>query len=249
MRLIFSLLLLFVFSSLVNAQSTKATTSNQTDYEFAAIEHLIEQKIGKIALTQIYQALGLNINITFYSGNRAQYSANTGQKAGEIMRIWTYGAENENLIRVPTPYYSFITSAFTLKNRAISITKANDLTGYKISRVRGVKHTNNITENLPRVSDSPSTEAMFKLLQQGHIDIALTSYIDGIQAIKKLKLENEITVSEPLAKLNLYNYIHRDHQELVNKVDNMIKQLQANGKLAQIITSAEHTVLNNGHLP
>ena len=244
MRWISFLLVLLVFCSVANASSAQATADQQVDYEFAAIEYLIEQEIGKIILTAIYQELGLKINITSYSGNRAQYAANSGQKAGEIMRIWSYGVENKNLIRVPTPYYSFITSAFTLRNSTINITKAKDLTGYKIARVRGVKHTNNITKNLPKVSDSPSTEAMFKLLQQGQIDIALTSYIDGIQVLKKLKLEKDIMVSESLAGFKLYHYIHKDHQALVSKVDNIIKRLKNNGKLAKIIAQAEHAVLN-----
>jgi len=244
MRSVSCLLVFFVFAAIMNISSVKATASNQADYEFAAIEHLVEQEIGKIILSAIYQELGLNIHITSYSGNRAQYEANSGQKAGEIMRIWSYGAENNNLIRVPTPYYSFVTSAFTRKNSAINISKASDLAGYKIARVRGVKHTNNITKNLLEVSDSPSTEAMFKLVQQGHVDIALTSHTDGIQLLKKLKLENEIMVSESLANLKLYHYIHKDHKSLVNKVDKVIKQLQSSGKLVQIIQAAEATVLN-----
>ena len=244
MRWICYLLVPFVFCAVANASQVQATAEQQADYEFAAIEHLIEQEIGKIILTAIYQELGLKINITSYSGNRAQYAANSGRKAGEIMRIWSYGAENKNLIRVPTPYYSFITSAFTLRNSAINITKAKDLTGYKIARVRGVKHTNNITKNLPKVSNSPSTEAMFKLLQRSQVDIALTSYIDGIQVLKKLKLEKEIMVSEPLAGFKLYHYIHKDHQALVSTVDNIIKRLENSGKLAEIIARAERAVLN-----
>lgn len=237
-------LALLIFTATVNATSFQPSTDDKADYHFAAIEHLVEQEVGKIILRAIYQELGLNINITSYSGNRAQFEANSGQKAGEIMRIWSYGAENKNLIRVPTPYYSFITSAFTLKNSAIKINKASDLVGYKIARVRGVKHTNNITKNLSGVSDSPSTKVIFKLLQQGHVDIALTSHTDGIQALKQLRLANEIVVSEPLAKLKLYHYIHQDHKPLVKKVDKVIKQLKNSGKLAQIIKAAEAAILN-----
>lgn len=237
--------LLVLFASATSATAVKVSTKAHADYHFAAIEHLIEQEIGKIVLTRIYQELGLNIDISSFSGNRAQYEANSGQKAGEIMRIWTYGAENPNLIRVPTPYYHLVTTAFTRKESALTIDYASDLAGYKIARVRGVKHTNNITHNLIKVSDSPSTEAMFKLLQQGNVDIALTSYHDGIEVLKKLSLENEINKSRPLAKLELYHYIHKDHQALVNKVDNMIKQLKNNGQLAKIIQSAEKTVLHS----
>ena len=85
---------------------------------------------------------------------------------------------------------------------------------------------------------------MFKLLQRSQVDIALTSYIDGIQVLEKLKLEKEIMVSEPLAGFKLYHYIHKDHQALVSTVDNIIKRLENSGKLAEIIARAERAVLN-----
>jgi len=161
------------------------------------------------------------------------------------MRIWSYGAENKNLIRVPTPYYHLVTSVFKRKNSAINIYSASDLKGYKVARVRGVKHTSNITKDLAKVSDSASSEAMFKLLRRGNVDLALTNYIDGIEVLNKLNLENEIVPGKPLAKLKLYHYLHKDHQPLVNKVDNIIKQLKRNGKLAKIIKFAEYSVLNS----
>lgn len=247
MRLVCCLVvLLFVFTSTVSANSVK--TKTKADFQFAAIERLVEQEIGKIVLTEIYQQLGFSIEISSFSGNRAQFEANSGQKAGEIMRIFSYGAENKNLIRVPTPYYSLVTSAFIRKDSKIKITKASHLNGHKIARVRGVKHTNNITRDLPNVSDSNSTEAIFKLLLQGNVDIALTNYIDGIEVLKRLKLENEIITGQPLAELKLYHYLHKDHQAQVSKVDNMIKQLKKNGELAKIVKSAERTILNSSKI-
>lgn len=243
MRWICCWLLLSVSSAAVSAASVDTATRNKIDFEFSAIEHLVEQEIGKIIIAEIYQELGLNIAIKSFSGNRAQHEANSGLKAGETMRIWSYGNENENLIRVPTPYYRIITTAFTSKNSAINITKASDLKHHKIVRVRGVKHTNNITKGLAQVSDSSSTERMFKLLQQGHVDVALTSYIDGMHVIRQLKLENEIIASPPLAQLQLYHYLHKDHEALVSQVDDKINQLKNNGKLAEIIKVAEYKVL------
>ena len=243
MRLLYFVLISLALIKLAHA--TSAVETNKVDYHFVAIEHLAEQKIGKIVLTHVYQALGLNIQVSPFSGNRAQYAANYGHNDGEIMRIWSYGTENKNLIRVPTPYYRLVTSAFTLKNSGINITKASDLKDYRVARIRGVKHTNTITKDLQKVSDTSSTTGLFNLLQKERIDIALTSYVDGMQLLKKLNLEDEIMVSPALATLNLYHYIHKDQQALVSKVDLMIKQLKSNGQLAKIIASAELMLLDD----
>jgi len=238
-----SLLLLYAFSITADATAIKTTTNNKADIEFVAIENLVDQEIGKLILTDIYQKLGLNIQIMSFSGNRAQFEANLGQKAGEVMRIWSYGDVNKNLIRVPTPYYSITTSAFSLKKNAININSISDLKGYKIARLRGVKHTKNITKNLPFISKSSSSQSMFKLVQQGNVDIALTNYMDGIEVLKQLKLEDEIIASAPLAEQKLYHYLHKDHHALVGKVDNMIKKLKSNGQLTEITAAAEHALL------
>lgn len=72
--------------------------------------------MGRIVLTQVYKNIGINITISPLLGKRVQCSANSGIKDGEIMRIWTYGEENLNTIRVPTPYYYLETMPFVLKN-------------------------------------------------------------------------------------------------------------------------------------
>jgi hypothetical protein len=249
MSWIHCLLLLFALSITAGATTIKNTMNNTADIEFAAIEGLVDQKIGKLILTDIYQELGLKIQIMSFSSNRAQYEANFGPKAGEVMRVWSYGDINKNLIRVPTPYYSITTSAFSLKKSAITINNIHDLKGCKITRLRGIKHTKNITKDLPFISKSSSSESMFKLVQQGNVDIALTNYMEGTEILKTLKLEDEIVASAPLAEQKLYHYLHKDHKALVSKVDDVIKKFKRNGKLAQITAAAEHAVLKDKQTP
>lgn len=66
MRFVCCLLLWLTFTSTVGAVATPGATEVKIDYQFAAIEHLAEQEIGKIILTQIYHELGLNIEIIFF---------------------------------------------------------------------------------------------------------------------------------------------------------------------------------------
>jgi ABC-type amino acid transport substrate-binding protein len=86
--------------------------------------------------------------VTPFPGNRAQYAADSGMQDGEIMRIATYGNEALNTIRVPTPYYYLETMPFVLKNSDIVINSKQDLAQYRVAKIRGVKHTNNITKGL-----------------------------------------------------------------------------------------------------
>jgi hypothetical protein len=229
-------------NTLVNRSITTSGV-NRADYNFASIELLIEQEVGRIVLTQIYKNIGINITVSPLPGKRAQCSANSGIKDGEIMRIWTYGEENLNTIRVPTPYYYLETMPFVLKNSDILIEQQQDLAKYRLTKIRGVKHTNNITKGLSDIYEMSSTEEMFKLLLSEKIDVALTNTLDGNLALKRFGLSNIIPMNKPLTRLTLYHYIHKSNKELVPLIDEEIQRMKNNGELATLIQQAEKIVI------
>lgn len=213
-------------------------------YNFVSINFLAEQQIGAIVLPQIYRKLGIEITIKQLPGNRAQFEAISGISDGEIMRIYTYGNENPTVHRVPTSYYYLETMAFTKKGSSITISNRADLAKYSIAKVRGVKHTNNITTGLANVSNVSSTEAMMRLLNDNLVDVVLTNTIDGLLTIKRLKLENIIISNKPLARLDLFHYIHEDHKALIPRVDKEIQKMKASGELSEIIKKAKKQIMN-----
>lgn len=238
MKLLFSLISLLLSFSVC---SHELSLSNK--YEFASIEYLIEQEIGRIVLPQIYQNIGIDITITPLPGQRAQFAANNGSKDGEIMRIWSYGDENVKSIRVATPYYYLETMAFTLKESAILIRSKEDLKNHRLAIVRGVKHTNNIAKGLTDVYQMNSTENMFKMLQNGKVDVVLTNTLDGNLVLKRLGYENIIAIEKPLAILPLYHYIYEDHKALVPLINEEILRLKKSGELEQLLFLAEQKVI------
>jgi len=214
------------------------------DYRFVSINYLAEQEIGRIVLPQIYKNIGLDISITPYPGKRAQNEAAKGTDYhGEIMRIFSYGNENTNTIRVPTPYYYLETMAFVKTNSPLTILNAEDLKDKKIAKVRGVKHTNNITSGLSNVYNSNTTEHILKQVETGYVDVALTNTIDGKLILKERGITGVKATGVPLATLALYHYIHIDNAHLVSKIDNEIKRLKQTGELAKMIKDAEATIL------
>jgi len=227
------------------AMLVMAGVCHSREYHFASIEKLTEQKIGKIIISEVYNKLNIEVEITPLPGIRAQVEAATGSKDGEIMRIWTYGLETPTTIRVPTPYYYLETMAFVKVNSGIKIDNKEDLRHYSLVKVRGVKHTNNITEGMPDVYTIGSTEQMMEFLNDGRADVALTNTVDGLMALQKLGFTGIIPLDKPLAVLNLYHYIHSDHLELVQEVDAAIKKMKGNGQLKQLIKQAEKQVLES----
>lgn len=214
------------------------------DYHFVSIENLIEQDVGRIIIPEIYKKLGIDVTITPRPGKRAQKEATSGRADGEIMRIWTYGEENPTTVRVPTPYYYLETMGFVKKGSGVVINTKDDLKKYRLVKVRGVKHTNNISVGVDDVYDSASTELMMRFLNGGRADIALTNTVDGLMALRELEIIDIVPLEKPLAVLELYHYIHQDHIDLVSRVDTVIKNMKESGELEKLIYKAENAVIS-----
>jgi len=218
--------------------------TNAEEYHFVSINNLIEQEVGRIVLPQVYKSLGIDITIVPMPGKRAQYEATSGNIDGEIMRIFTYGLENPTTHRVPTPYYYLETMAFIKKGSGVKISNKNDLSRYVIAKVRGVKHTNNITKGLTNTYDLNTTKQLMRFVATGRADVALTNTVDGLMALKELEIDNVIPIDNPLAILDLFHYIHEDHKDLIPRIDEKIKEMKASGELAKMIKDAEAAVID-----
>lgn len=213
--------------------------------QYASIVDLVEQDIGRIVITEVYKQIGLEIAITPMPGKQAQKNATSGAYDGEIMRIWSYGEESSSVIRVPTPYYYLETMAFFKPDVGVKVNKKEDLANYRILKILGVKHTENIVVGLDNVVDVNSTAKMMQLLDYGRADVALTNTVDGMIALRKLKMQHIVHSPKPLAVLDLYHYIHQRHASLVPKVNDVIVAMKASGELQQIIKRAEQQVIHS----
>lgn len=219
------------------------------ELNFVSIQGLIEQEVGGVILPEIYKKIGVNIVITPSPGKRAQALATSGKKDGEIMRIWTYGENNPTVVRVETPYYALETMGFIKEGSGVEIKSKEDLAKYKVGKVIGVKHTDNISKDVPKdqVVDMSSTKSAMQNLMKGRLDVVLTNTTDGMMVIKKNGFEGIVPISQPLAVLDLYNYVHESKAAIVPKVDAAIKEMKASGELATIVKQAEAQIIGAGN--
>lgn len=222
------------------------SAAQAAEYEFASIQQLSEQEVGRLVLPKIYDKLDIPINITPLPGKRAEQDVKSGLKDGEIMRIWSYGEGNDSVIRVPTSYYYLLTTAFVRKGSIIDIKQHSDLAKHRLAKVRGVKHTNDITRGMPTVMDFNSSLQMLSFVSAKRADIALTNYLDGMLTIYKHKLSDKLVPLEGnLARLELYHYVHVKHAELVPRIDNVIRTMKASGELENLVRFAEFSVIED----
>lgn len=236
---------LLILNTLFFVTGSFTAIATAKEYHFAAIEGLVEQEIGRIVLPEVYRRLGLAVSITPMPGKRAEKEAASGRMDGEIMRIWSYGDENPTTIRVPTPYYQLETRAFIRKGSSVEVNTKKELANYSLVKVRGVKHTNNITAGFTNVQDVENTAQLMGFLRVGRAEIALTNTADGLYELHKTGATDIVAMPAPLVVLNLYHYLHLDHKDLVSRVDTVIKGMVDSGEMKSLVKQAELTVM--GH--
>ena len=215
-------------------------TQTPYHYHFSSMEKLMQEEVGRSVLTDIYQSIGINIQVSPLAPKRAEMMATTGVLDGEVMRIWEYGIEHSTALRVPTPFYRIELIAYTLAHREIVIRDKDDLKKYKVATVRGVKHS----QDIDMLYHSNSAENMFKLLKNEQVDVALINRLDGQVAFKKLAYNGIIATGKPIEHHNLFHYIHKKHKELIPRVNDAIMKLKVSGRLTTLIKAAELKVIN-----
>lgn len=235
--LMWSLMTIIVITSIAVAGEVYQPAAQ---YRFASIEGLAEQDVGRFLLPEIYNKLGIEISIKTLPARRAENSVHSGAMDGEIMRIWEYGIQNPELIRVEPPYYQLRTVAFS--RPGIIISHKSDLEKYRLVKVRGVKHTDLITEGMDNVHTVNNTALMMTFVLNGRADVALTSWADGVRTLAIMG-EKSFSASQPLAFHPLYHYLNPKYEVLAQELQDVIVEMNGSGELQERSKFAEGEVL------
>ena len=226
-------LLVAIFPSQVQAQTVNLSL-NQGE---------VLQDVAGELLTEIYKRAGLTAKIDPSPPARNNIRALNNQIDGEVARVGSYFEKNPSLFKVEPAYYYLETTAFAKNSRTIVIKSAVDLHKYRVAIIRGVAHAQNVTEGVPNLVMVNSVEQLFEMLNLDRIDIAVDAYVNGLNAIKKMKL-NGIKPVAKLAKRDLYNALIPSKANLAPRISKVIKTMAVSGELSAMIKNCEKKYLN-----
>ena len=204
------------------------------------------QLIGEKVSEEVFSRLDIDIEIESLPAKRARYYVSTGEKDGEVLRVFNYGVNNPNVLRVPTPYYELKTSAFVLKDSGIKINDKNDINKYRLIVQRGHVHSAMAVKDVPEnnVIVMDSEQQIFSFLGLGRADIAILTSTDGQAALASLGIKDVIELDIVLALHPVHIYLHKRHKNLVPKIDEAIRTMKESGQLEKIITKSKRTLID-----
>lgn len=202
-----------------------------------------EDQLSYICITllkEAYAPLGYQIEPMVLPPFRASPYTNQGLNDGMEARIAEFEKFFPNLVMIPVPIVPLELVAFT-KDLSIPIEGWQSLAPHRVALQRGYKIMEINTRGMERHLVS-RLDQVFYLLNLDRVQIALSSHVMGLEYLANQQLKTIKPLLPPIVTVNLYHYLHKKHQALVEPVTAQMKQLEASGRIAEVRRQVMQTI-------
>jgi polar amino acid transport system substrate-binding protein len=229
--LLAGLLLVFGLAPAVAGNPTLTLSTNNTPLDRKALEQLSQESLRRI---------GVDLKLVSLPSERSLTAANLGEVDGEGLRVAGLGGPDgpyPNLIQVPERFVRISFVAFS-KNATISLDNGWDsLKPYRIAFINGWKMFEANAQGARVVNKVDKPEQLFRMLDEGRVDLVLYTHADGLLLARNLGLTSVAPLSPALKEVDMYLYLHKKHQALVPKLTQAIRDLKADGSYNRILSA------------
>ncbi len=177
----------------------------------------------------VYTRAGLDAEFVFLPHHRSLLSANEGLVDGDVGRVPFVEGKYPDLRRVNVKLMDLNGAAYTLRK---DIESYDDelLKNYKVGYVLGVQWTTEKMKGL-HATTAHDYPALFEMLLQGRIDIALATEASAVAAMRDLgERASSIRTIQPFVFVApIYHYVHKRNQEIIPRLEQALTELTQEG--------------------
>ena len=194
-------------------------------------------------IVAVFREAGLEAELQVFPGSTARtlLNANAGIDDGEAMRIAGLEKQYPNLIRVPETLIAndFVAYSTHLK---FATDHWKSIEPYVVSYIIGWKIFENNVSQVRELTPVRDADQLFGLLVNGRADLVLYERWQGLARIRSLGLKAQ-ALEPPLAKTDMFIYLHKKHAALVPRVAQALARLKANGTYQRIFDATLTSML------
>ncbi|TCS43340.1 hypothetical protein [Reinekea marinisedimentorum] len=193
---------------------------------------------------EAFRRLNIPLQIYYLPTLRSSFMAESGLIDGQMYRVYEYGHQFHNQLRVDEPVISIPTAAFVRKDESYSyFGDWSSLAGgdLVVEYVRGIelnqRRLSNLIapENLSSVSYSRDGLINLKFRNS---DVFVHDMIDMYYYLQQDAFRDHIAFAGVLETVNLYPYVHRRHSWLAPQLQDVIVQIKQEGLLREYCLQA-----------
>jgi polar amino acid transport system substrate-binding protein len=176
---------------------------------------------------EAFRRAGVRLRLVKLPAERGLINANAGIEDGDLNRIAGLEAQYPNLVRVPEKLIDWTFAAFS-KNPALPA-RSEILRARPIGYIRGWKIYEQQMAGAPQVVTAEDPAQLFRLLQHDRIEVALYERWQGLNLIQRQGLTGMVALDPPLAKREMFIYLHKRHAALVPRLAEALRAIKAEG--------------------
>ena len=214
---------------------TRATIA-QTSLRLGRLGNVPDQFLGGEILLAVYKRLGITVEFMDLPAKRSLLESSEGRVDGEVQRILAVQDQYPTLIAVQ-PSFNFIEpTAFVRSGASLRVDGGwKSLAPHSIGIVRGVGSSERGTQGMAAVQAVTTMENLMQSLDAGRFDVAVNDRFSGLLVIRRLGLDGKVRpLDPPLEHIPLYHFLHERHRDLVGRVGQVIRSMQASGELDRV---------------
>jgi hypothetical protein len=203
-------------------------------------------KIGALIMVEVYKRANITATVMPLPGIITSEATETSAVAGESAHVYDYTEAHPTLTRVEPAVTEWTTVAFFKGTDKVKLMAVEDLKNYRVGYVNGTRAADDLIAKLQlsNVEGVDTPEALFNMLADDRIDIALDGGTDGAYWIHK-KGYQQITQFE-INRVLLYHVLSPKYRGWAPVLGKVITDMSKSGELAKLAAQAEKEVMEKG---
>jgi polar amino acid transport system substrate-binding protein len=191
--------------------------------------------IARNVLEEAYRRAGVPLRFKEVPALRALAESVGGQADGEMQRIGGLSRTYPQLVQVKVPINWFDAVVLT---RTAKFTPAGweSLRPYKIGYHRGIVVFEQGTTGM-KTDTAPNNELLLRKLAGGRTDVILMVDVEAREMLAARKDDTIQILSPPIERVQLYHYLQVRHRLLAQRLEGVLKAMEAEGAIAEIRNS------------
>ncbi len=187
--------------------------------------------------TEVFRRLDIEVRIYDVPAQRGLVLLNDGQDDGTLARNPGMSKRYPNLVQFSEKALDREYLVYTTLPD-IEVAGWDSLAGYSVGIVNGWKILErNITaaRALTKVRDGAQ---LFRLLNEGRVDLVVFNRWGGLYLLRELAIKGVRTIEPPLARREVFFYLHKRHQELAQRASEVLREMKQDGSYQRLVEEA-----------
>ncbi len=226
-------ILSFVLLCLTGQASARSAPLVLNTFESAPLTTPDQRGFLDLLYRELFGRLGMDFKIQILPAERALQNADVGIDDGEISRVAGLESIYLNLVRTTESVFQYQMVVFS-RERDFPVSGPESLMPYGLGIVTGWKILERTTKQHPSRTMVDSVDQLFRMLDQGRVEIALIDRLVGVEALNRLGVKGVRVLSPPFLVGDWFLYLHKKHQTLIPIIDAELRKMKQDGTYERI---------------